>query len=106
MVSSAIAVLPVWRSPMTSSRWPRPIGISESIAFRPVAIGSGPAFRGVIPGALAVTALGVVGLDRALAVDRIAQRIDHAAEQTLADRHVDDCAGALHRLAFLDLAVV
>jgi hypothetical protein len=27
MASSAIAVLPVWRSPMISSRWPRPIGI-------------------------------------------------------------------------------
>src|SRR6185312_2702980 len=38
--------------------------------------------------------------------DRIAERIDHAAEQTLADRHVDDRAGALVRLAFLDLAVV
>ncbi len=28
--SMAIAVLPVWRSPMISSRWPRPIGIIES----------------------------------------------------------------------------
>ena len=27
IVSIAIAVLPVWRSPMISSRWPRPIGI-------------------------------------------------------------------------------
>jgi hypothetical protein len=26
MVSTAMAVLPVWRSPMISSRWPRPIG--------------------------------------------------------------------------------
>ena len=40
IVSIAIAVLPVWRSPMISSRWPRPIGIIESIAFRPVSIGS------------------------------------------------------------------
>jgi len=30
MVSIAIAVLPVWRSPMISSRWPRPTGIIES----------------------------------------------------------------------------
>ena len=38
----------------------------------------------------------------ALAVDRIAQRIDHAAEQALADRHVHDGAGALDGVAFLD----
>ena len=36
MVSMAIAVLPVWRSPMISSRWPLPIGIMESIALIPV----------------------------------------------------------------------
>ena len=33
MVSMAIAVLPVWRSPMISSRWPRPIGTIESTAL-------------------------------------------------------------------------
>src|SRR5882672_10585347 len=33
MVSMAIAVLPVWRSPMMSSRWPRPIGTIESTAL-------------------------------------------------------------------------
>ena len=44
--------------------------------------------------------------DRALAVDRIAERIDHAAEQALADRHVHDGAGALDGVAFLDGAVV
>ena len=42
----------------------------------------------------------------ALAVDRIAQRVDDAAEQALADRHVDDGAGALDGVAFLDGAVV
>ncbi len=40
MVSIAIAVLPVWRSPRISSRWPRPIGISASITFRPVCSGT------------------------------------------------------------------
>src|SRR3954470_1362721 len=52
IVSIAIAVLPVWRSPMISSRWPRPIGIIESIAFRPVCIGSLTGWRLTTPGAL------------------------------------------------------
>ena len=38
----------------------------------------------------------------AFAVDRVAQRVDDAAEQGLADRHVDDGAGPLDRIAFLD----
>ena len=52
IVSIAIDVLPVWRSPMISSRWPRPIGIIESIAFRPVCIGSVTGWRWTTPGAL------------------------------------------------------
>ena len=55
---------------------------------------------------LDVDALALGRLDRALAVDRIAERVDDAAEQALADRHVDDGAGALDRVAFLDVAVV
>src|SRR5690606_5448054 len=47
----------------------------------------------------------LVGLDRALAVDRIAETIDDAAEQALADGDVDDRAGALDGVAFLDLRV-
>src|ERR1700730_210785 len=56
-------------------------------------------------GRLDVDAHPLVGLDRALAVDWIAERIDDAAEQALADRRIDDGAGALDGLAFLDLAV-
>src|SRR5262245_46580149 len=41
--------------------------------------------------------------DRSLAVDRIAERIDHPAEQLLADRHLDDGAGPLDRVALLDV---
>ena len=59
----------------------------------------------MMPGALTSTrALG--RLDRALAIDRIAERVDDAAEQALADRDVDDGAGALDGVAFLDVAVI
>ena len=44
-------------------------------------------------------------LDRALAVDRVAQGVDHAAQQATAHRHVDDLAGPLDRVAFLNAAV-
>ena len=91
---------------MISSRWPRPIGISASIALRPVCIGSCTERRGMMPGALTSTRRRSVALDRALAVDRVAERVDDAAEEALADRHVDDGAGPLDRVAFLDVAVV
>ena len=45
-------------------------------------------------------------MDRALAVNRLAQRIDDAAEQALADRHVNDFAEALNGVAFLQRRVV
>src|SRR5882762_5019922 len=51
MVSTATAVLPVWRSPMMSSRWPRPTGTMESIAFRPVCTGCETDFLQTTPGA-------------------------------------------------------
>src|SRR5688572_26042054 len=56
-------------------------------------------------GGLDVDAAALARLDRALAVDRIAEAVDDPAEKAHADRHVDDSAGALHRVAFLDLAV-
>src|SRR5881397_2439858 len=51
IVSIAIAVLPMARSPMISSRWPRPIGIIESIALIPVWSGSFTGCRLMMPGA-------------------------------------------------------
>ncbi len=43
--------------------------------------------------------------ERTLAVNRIAERVDHAAEQTLANRHVNDGAGTLDGVAFLDTTI-
>ena len=44
-------VLPVLRSPMISSRWPRPIGVIASIALMPVCSGSCTGLRPMMPGA-------------------------------------------------------
>ena len=50
MVSMARAVLPVCRSPMISSRWPRPMGIMESMALMPVCTGCFTGWRSITPG--------------------------------------------------------
>ena len=57
-------------------------------------------------GRLDLDAPALGGLDRRAAVDRIAERVDDAAEQRLAHQHVDDGAGALDGVALLDVAVV
>src|SRR5690606_19276665 len=49
--------------------------------------------------------VGHLGVDRALAVDRRAQCVDHAAAQLGANRHFQNAAGGLHRIAFGDVAV-
>ena len=106
IASIATAVLPVWRSPMISSRWPRPIGTIASIDFRPVCTGWVTDLRAITPGATFSIGVGHLGVDRALAVDRLAERVDHAAEQLRADRHFEDAAGGLDRVAFGDVLVV
>ena len=55
-----------------------------------------------MPGALISMRRVVARLDRPLAVDRLPERVDHAAEQRLADRHLGDAAGAPDLVAFLD----
>src|SRR5918996_6007189 len=52
IVSTRIAVFPVERSPMISSRWPRPTFVIESIALIPVWSGSFTGWRAITPGAL------------------------------------------------------
>jgi hypothetical protein len=52
MASTATAVLPVWRSPMISSRWPRPTGTMASMALRPVCMGWSTDLRAMTPGAI------------------------------------------------------
>ena len=45
----------------------------------------------------------LVRVDRALAVERVPERVDDAAEQRLADGNARDAAGAAHRLALADV---
>src|SRR5918995_1145021 len=51
IVSTAIVVLPVLRSPMISSRWPRPTGVMASMALMPVCSGWCTGWRPKMPGA-------------------------------------------------------
>jgi len=52
---------------------------------------------------LDATALGI--FDRSFSIDRVAEGVDDAAEQSFADRNVDDGAGALDGRTFGDLGV-
>jgi len=46
-----------------------------------------------------------VRVDRTLAVDRVAQRVDHAAQHFGADRYFQDASGGLGRVAFRQMLV-
>ena len=49
---------------------------------------------------------GLGGLDRPLAVERLAERVDHPADQLVADRHLEQPAGRAHLVALVEVAVV
>src|SRR5690606_693188 len=50
--------------------------------------------------------IGQLGIDRALAVDRVAQGIDHATQQLRTNRNFEDATGALGAHAFGQAQVV
>ena len=104
IVSMATAVLPVCRSPMISWRWPRPMAVMASMALMPVCSGSLTPWRWTTEGACSSRARRSVRLDLALAVERVAERVDDAAEEAVADRDREDLAGTADRLALLDAA--
>ena len=106
MVSTATVVLPVLRSPMISSRWPRPMGVMASMALMPVCSGSFTGWRPTMPGAWTSSRRVSVGVDGALAVERLAQGVDHPAEQGVAHRHREDAPGRLDQLLLLEPGVV
>ena len=46
------------------------------------------------------------GVDRAFVIDRLPQRVDHAPEQLLADRHRDHPPGRADLVALLDAEII
>ena len=106
MVSSAMAVLPVWRSPMRSSRWPRPIGIMVSMALMPVAMGSLTDLAIDDAGSETLDGEEGVRVDGTLVVDRCAESVYYSADEGFADGDGHDLAGALDLVAFGKFGVV
>ena len=102
IVSMAMAVLPVWRSPMISSRWPRPIGMSASMALMPVWTGVSTDLRTMTPGAMRSTGRVAVAAIGPLSSSGRPSGSTTRPSSACADRHLDDAAGRLDRVAFLD----
>ena len=82
------------------------MGIIESMALMPVCSGSLTGWRSTTPGALNSTGRNVLGLDGPFVVERLAQRVDDAADQRLPHRHLQHPAGALDGVALLDERVL
>src|ERR1019366_6902423 len=103
MVSIAMAVLPVWRSPRINSRWPRPTGMSASMTFRPV-------WRGTVTGPRSMRGGGfdgraLAGGHRTVAIEWPAERIDDAPQQSVSHGHVHDPARPLDFIARVEMPV-
>ena len=102
IVSIATVVLPVLRSPMMSSRWPRPIAVIESIALMPVCSGSFTGWRAITFGACSSSSRKPSFSMSPRPSIGLPKRIDHPAEELVAHRHREHPAGALDLLALLD----
>ena len=72
------------------------------MALMPVCSGSLTGCRSATPGARRLDRPALGGDDRPLAVQRIAQRVDDAAEHGVAHRHAQQLAGAADLVALVD----
>ena len=91
--SVRMTVLPKPAPPNSPALPPRTNGVSRSITLMPVSNSSVLVDRSVERRGVAVDRPVLVGLDRAAAVDRLADQVEHAAQRGLADRHLDRRAG-------------
>ena len=106
IVSIATAVLPVWRSPMISSRWPRPIGVIASMTLTPVCTGVSTFCRIITPGGDDVDRAELLRIDRTFSIEWTRERVDDAADELLAHRGLDDATGGADLATFFDAGVV
>ena len=83
IVSIRSAVFPVWRSPMMSWRWPRPIGVIESMALMPVWRGSVTGWRSTTEGAWTSSKRRSVDWIGPFAVDRVAEGVDDPTQHAV-----------------------
>ena len=103
-MSIATVVLPVLRSPMMSSRLTAADrrhgvdGLDAGLQRLVHRLTADDARR------LHLEAARVLGVDGALAVDRLAEAVDDPADERVTDGDREDPAGALDRAAFLDVA--
>ena len=102
IVSIAMAVLPVWRSPMISSRWPRPIGISASMALMPVWTGVSTRLARDDAGATRSTGRVFVGVMGPLSSSGRPSGSTTRPISAWPTGHLHDAAGGLDLVAFLD----
>ena len=102
MASMAMADLPVERSPMINSRWPRPMGIMESMALMPVCTRSVDGLADDDVGRHLLDRPGGGGVDRTFTVEGAAQGVDDAANQGIADGDFNNLAGGADPVAFFD----
>ena len=106
MVSMAMAVLPVCRSPMISSRWPRPIGVIASMALIPVCSGWFTLLRCTTDGACSSRARSSVPSISPLPSSGMPSGSTTRPRNAVADGHGQHLAGAPHLLALFHLAEV
>ena len=72
------------------------------MALMPVWTGVSTDWRTMTPGGDPLDRAGLRRGDGALVVERPTERVDDPPEERLADRHLDDLAGRLDRVALLD----
>ena len=82
-----MTVLPRPAPPNRPALPPRTNGVSRSMTLMPVSNSSVLGDRSVERRRLAMDRPVLVGVDRAAAVDRLAEQVEHAAQRLLADRH-------------------
>ena len=92
-------LLPTPEPAKMPTRWPRPMVSRPSMARTPVSSGRSIASRSSGLGGSAASGTRSIDIHLALAVDRMAEAVEHAPEQPRADVHAEGATERLHRAA-------